>query len=251
MRVIAKLDVKPPFVVKPVHFEGLRKIGEPVELARKYYEQGADEIFYIDIVASLYQREMLLDDIRKAAQDMFVPFAVGGGVRSLDDMSRLFHCGADKIVINTHALQYDPSIIDNAARVFGAQSVVVSVEAKRWVGWWECYSDCGRERSGKNVLDWVAEAQNRGAGELLIQSVDHDGRQNGFDIDLIREVKETVSIPVVATSGAGSINHIIELAREAKPDAIALASVLHYGYLDVGAIKQKLREHGVGVSNGN
>lgn len=240
MRVIAKLDVKPPYVVKPVHFEGLRKMGKPDMLARKYYEQGADEIFYIDIVASLYQREILFEDIQKTSQEIFVPFAVGGGVRTVEDMSRLFHCGADKVVINTHALQNEPELIGYAARIFGAQSVVVNVEAKRWDGWWECYSDCGRERSGKDVIGWVREAEDRGAGELLIQSVDHDGQQNGFDVDLIQQIKSTVSVPVVAASGAGSIEHVVGLAREARPDGIALASLLHYDKCDIAKVKARL-----------
>ncbi len=240
MRIIAKLDVKPPNVVKPVHFEGLRKMGTPADLARKYYQQGADEIFYIDIVASLYQREILYEGIQATANGIFVPFAVGGGVRSVEDMSRLFHCGADKVVINTHALQQQPELIDQAARIFGSQSVVVSVEAKRWDGWWECYSDCGRERSGKAVLDWVREVEQRGAGELLVQSVDHDGRQDGFDIELIGQVKDAVSVPVVAASGAGDIEHIVKLASEARPDAIALASLLHYDRCDVSEIKARL-----------
>lgn len=240
MRIIAKLDVKPPFVVKPVHFEGLRKIGEPPELAEKYYAQGADEVFYMDIVASLYQREILYDQVRAAAEGIFVPFAVGGGVRSIEDMSRLFHCGADKVVINTHALQRDPGLIDQAARVFGDQSVVVSVEAKRRNGWWECYSDCGRERSGKDALDWVREVEERGAGEILLQSVDCDGRQSGFDIELISKVKARVSVPVVAASGAGSVEHVLAVATQAKPDAIALASVLHYDKCNVAAVKERL-----------
>lgn len=240
MRVIAKLDVKPPYVVKPVHFEGLRKMGLPTDLAKKYYDQGADEIFYIDIVASLYRRDILFDTIRDSAQQMFVPFAVGGGVRSVEDMSRLFHCGADKVVINTYALQQDPGLIDRAAHMFGSQSVVVNVEAKRWDGWWECYSDCGRGRSGKDVLAWVKEANDRGAGELLIQSVDQDGRQRGFDVELIRRVKDVVTIPVVAASGAGTTDHIVELVRAAKPDAVALASLLHYDHCDIAAVKAAL-----------
>jgi cyclase len=245
VRVIAKLDVKPPNVVKPVHFEGLRKIGTPVDLASKYFAQGADEIFYIDIVASLYQREILFDYIRETAQCLFVPFAVGGGVRTLEDMTRLFHNGADKIVINTHVLQVEPELIEKAAHLFGSQSVVVNVEAKRWEGWWECYSDCGRERSGKSVLDWVKEAENRGSGEILLQSVDCDGRQSGFDLELIKQVKESVSIPVVAASGAGTLDDIVAVAREAKPDAVALASILHYNKLKVEDVKQRLRSEGL------
>jgi cyclase len=240
MRVIAKLDVKPPYVVKPVHFEGLRKMGSPDVLARKYYDQGADEIFYIDIVASLYQRKILFEEIQKASRDIFIPFAVGGGVRNIEDMSNLFHCGADKVVINTHVLQIDPDLIDRAARIFGSQSVVINVEAKRWGDWWECYSDCGRERSGKDVLEWVREVEDRGAGELLVQSVDKDGRQIGFDIDLIKQIKDTVTVPVVAASGAGNIEHVIELVRDARPDGIALASMLHYSTSDIANIKTRL-----------
>lgn len=242
MRVIAKLDVKPPYVVKPVHFEGLRKIGAPDELAKKYYEQGADEIFYIDIVSSLYQRKPLFDEIKKTAKDIFVPFAVGGGIKTIDEMTNMFHLGADKIVINTHALQYEPEIINKAAHLFGSQSVVVNIESKKWDSWWECYSDCGRERSGKNVLDWVREVEDRGAGEIVLQSVDHDGRKNGFDIDLIKSVKNKVSIPVVACSGAGNIEQIVDMAKEAKPDAVAVASILHYGVSTISEIKESLKD---------
>lgn len=240
MRIIVKLDVKLPNVVKPVHFEGLRKVGAPSGLALKYYEQGADEIFYIDIVSSLYRREILFEPIKETAKNLFVPFAVGGGVKTLEDMSKLFHCGADKIVINTHVLQDEPELIDKAARLFGSQSIVVNVEAKSWEDNWECYSDCGRERSGKDTLSWVKEVESRGAGELLVQSVDRDGRQSGFDIDLIRKVKESVNIPVVAASGAGNVDDIIRMEREAKPDAVALASVLHYNKYDIKTIKAKL-----------
>jgi len=242
MRVIAKLDVKPPYVVKPVHFEGLRKIGRPDDLAKKYYSLGADEIFYLDIVASLYQRGVLFDDIEMASRGIFVPFAVGGGVRTIEDMSRLFHVGADKVVINTYALQSDPSIIDKAARLFGSQSIVVSVEAKRRQGYWECYSDGGREPSGRNVLEWVREVQQRGAGELLIQSVDCDGRRGGFDIDLIGEVKQLSQVPLVVASGAGSIDHVLEMARIIRPDAVALASLLHYNLADAATIKSLLEQ---------
>lgn len=187
-RIIAKLDVKPQHVVKPVHFEGLRKIGAPNELAKKYYQQGADELFYIDIVASLYQREILLDQVEQACSDIFVPFAVGGGVKTIQDFSNLFHYGADKVVINTSAVQANPDIIDEAANTFGSQAVVVNIEAKQWNGWYECYTDCGRIQSGKNVMEWVKEVESRGAGEILLQSVDKDGRQRGFDIELAGQV---------------------------------------------------------------
>lgn len=239
-RIIAKLDVKPPFVVKPVHFEGLHKIAKPGELARKYYDQGADEVMYIDIVASLYQRNILFDDIKTTAEQLFVPFGVGGGVKSIDDFSRLFHSGADKVLINTYALTQDPSIIDRAAKIFGNQAVVVNIEAKRWDTWWECYSDCGRIQSGKSVSAWAKEAQERGAGEILLQSVDHDGRQHGFDIALAKQIVASLDIPVVVASGAGNLDHIAKLIQEAKPSGVAISSLLHYGKTTIQEIKNHL-----------
>ena len=143
-RIIAKLDAKPPYIVKPVHFEGLRQIGLPFELAKKYYKQGADEVFYIDIVASLYQRDILFNEIEKTANELFIPFGVGGGVRTIEDFSKLFDNGADKVVINTYAVQEDPEIINKAAQIFGNQSVVVNIEAKKWDTHYECFTDCGR-----------------------------------------------------------------------------------------------------------
>lgn len=238
MRVIANLNVKPPYVVKPVHFEGLRKIGDPVALVSEYYDQGADEIFFIDIVASLYQRNIQFDLIERAAEKALVPFAVGGGIRSLEDMAKLFHIGADKIVLNTYALQVNPSIIDEAAKIFGSQSIVINVEAKQKGTMWECYSDCGREKSNKEVISWIKECENRGAGEILLQSVDKDGRQRGFDVPLIKKAIESVSIPVVVASGAGNLSHIEELKQVGPIDAIAISSALHYGHMDIQDIKQ-------------
>lgn len=245
MRVIAKLDVKPPFVVKPIHFEGLRKIGDPAQLARRYYEQGADEILYIDIVASLYQRNVLFDQVEAVSSQLFVPFAVGGGVRCIDDMVRLFHGGADKIAINTHVLQHNPELLDEAARTFGCQAVVVAIEAKRHSHGWECYSDCGRERSGKEVIAWVQEAERRGAGEVLVQSVDCDGRRQGFDVALLQAVKRGVGIPVIAASGAGSIADVVTMAAQVRPDAVAVASLLHYGLASIAELKAALVEAGL------
>jgi cyclase len=248
MRIIAKLDVKPPYVVKPVHFEGLRKVGTPQELAKKYYEQGADELFYIDIVASLYRRNILFKEIEQTANQLYIPFAVGGGVKSIEDFSKLFHIGADKVVINTYAVQKDPDIINKAAKIFGNQAVVVNIEAKKWGNWWECYTDCGRIQSGKDVLEWVREVEDRGAGEILLQSVDHDGRQRGFDIELSKKVVESVDIPVVVTSGAGTMKDILNLALEANPSGIAIASLLHYNKSTISDIKEYLKENGIKVS---
>ena len=240
VRIIAKLDVKPPYVVKPIHFEGLRKIGDPSDLAMKYYKQGADELFYIDIVSSLFQRQILFNEIEQVANKLFIPFAVGGGVRSIDDFSKMFHVGADKVVINTHAVQKDPSIIDQAAKIFGSQAVVVNIEAKRWQQNWECYTDCGRIQSGKDVLEWAQEVEQRGVGEILLQSVDTDGRCRGFDLELASEVVSLVSIPVVVSSGAGSLEDIKILVESSKPSGVAIASLLHYDKTTIKDIKNNL-----------
>lgn len=248
MRIIAKLDVKPPFIVKPVHFEGLRKIGRPAEIAENYYLGGVDEIMYIDIVASLYQREILFPYIEETARHVFVPMGVGGGVRTLEDFSQLFRLGADKVLVNTHALQENPEIINQASRIFGAQSVVINIEAKRKGSGWECFTDCGRVKSGRSVLDWVQEVQERGAGEILIQSVDTDGRQRGFDVDLVKSVVELSTVPVVAASGAGRKEDVLEVAVEAMPSGVAVSSLLHYATCTTHELKAYLRENGVGVS---
>lgn len=253
MRIIAKLDVKPPNVVKPVHFEGLRKIASPVTLAEKYYQQGADEIAYVDIVASLYRRDILLEPIEQTANALFIPFAVGGGVTSIEDFSTLFHHGADKVIINTHAVQTTPDIIDQAAKIFGSQAVVVNIEAKQqnYVGnqtVWNCYTDCGRIPSKKYVSDWVEEIQNRGAGEILLQSVDCDGRQRGFDRALIEAVCANTNIPVIVGSGAGSVEDIVSIATDYSPSAIAVSSILHYGKTTILEIKQALAAAGVEVN---
>lgn len=247
-RIIAKLDVKPPYVVKPVHFEGLRKIGFPADLAKKYYEQGADEIMYIDIVASLYQREILFDEIEKTANELFIPFGVGGGVKTIEDFSKLFHSGADKVVINTYAVQENPEIINQAAQIFGNQAVVVNIEAKKWDTWYECYTDCGRIQSGKNVIEWAKEVETRGAGEIVLQCVDTDGRKRGFDIELAKMVVDSVNIPVVIASGAGRLEDIKELIEYAQPSGVAIASLLHYDKYTIHEIKEYLRSNAIGVS---
>ena len=242
VRVIAKLDVKPPYVVKPVHFEGLRRMGDPSEMAKKYYEQGADELFYIDIVSSLYRRDILEYEIEKVANNLLIPFAVGGGIKDISDCAKVLQKGADKVVINTFAVQEDPSIIDRLATLFGSQAVVVNVEAKRWDGSWQCYTDCGRIQSSKNVFDWVSEAEQRGAGEILLQSVDKDGRCKGFELELASKVVESLDIPVVVSSGAGSLEDIKLLVEECKPSGVAIASLLHYDRTTIEEIKKYLNK---------
>lgn len=247
-RIIVKLDVKPPYVVKPVHFEGLRKIGLPVDLAKKYYEQGADEVMYIDIVASLYQRGILFDEIERTANELFIPFGVGGGVKTIEDFSKLFHCGADKVAINTYAVQENPEIINEAAQIFGNQAVVVNIEAKKWDTHYECYTDCGRIQSNKNVIEWAKEVEIRGAGEIFLQCVDTDGRQRGFDIELAKKVVESVNIPVVVASGAGKLEDIKKLIQYAKPSGVAISSILHYDNYTIKEIKEYLKNNEIEVS---
>ena len=247
-RIIVKLDIKPPHVVKPLFFEGLKVVGEPAELAKNYYLQGADEVFYIDIISSLYQREIMYEHIQDTANELFVPFAVGGGVKNTNDFSKLLHLGADKVLINTHALQKDPEIINKAAEIFGKQAVVVNIEAKKIYNSYECYSDCGRIESGYDVFDWCKEVERRGAGEILLQSVDNDGSQKGFDIDLAKKIVSLVNIPVVIASGAGSLEDIKEVINKAEPSGVAISSILHYDKFTVSDIKNYLKKNNIAVS---
>lgn len=247
-RIIARLDVKPPMVVKPVHFEGLRKIGTPEDLAMKYYNQGADEILYIDIVASLYRRKPLLNHIKETSKNLFIPFAAGGGVTSIEDFSSFLHNGVDKVVINTYALQTDPQIIEKASKIFGSQAVVVQIDAKKWPGYYEPYSDCGRIRSNRDVFIWAEQVEDLGAGEILLSSVDQDGRRRGFDLDLVKEVVARVDIPVIAASGAGSLEDIKNVIEYAQPSAVAIGAVLHYNNLTVEGIKKYLTSHRIRVA---
>ena len=217
-------------------------------MKKKYYDQGADQVVYIDIVSSLYQRNIIFDEIEKTANELFIPFSVGGAVRSIDDFSKLFHIGADKVAINTYAVQENPDIIDNAAKIFGNQAVVVNIEAKKWGDYWECYTDCGRIQSGKNVLEWAKEVEDRGAGEILLQSVDSDGRNRGFDLELCKQVVDLVNIPVVVSSGAGSLEDIKKVIEYAKPSGVAIASLLHYDKNTIKDIKDYLKENNIEVS---
>lgn len=248
VRLITKLDVKPPYVVKPIHFEGLRKIGDTASIAEKYFKQGTNEIFYIDIVSSLYQREILYDEIKRTAQNIFVPFTVGGGVKNINDFSKLFHSGADKVCINTYAIQNNPNIINEAAKTFGSQAVVVNIEAKRIENNWLCYTDGGKIQTKKDVLSWVDEIQDRGAGEILLQSIDTDGTQEGYDLELAANVISKSYIPVVISSGAGNLEHIKTLIVQTNPSAIAVSSILHHENSTIPDIKKYLAQNGIEVS---
>ena len=240
-RIIAKLEIQSNHVVKPIYFEGLRRVGMPSEMAQKYFSDGADELIYIDIVASLYQRGIDYEQIKRASDNIYIPLTVGGGIRTVDDCHRLFDSGADKVCINTHALQSDSTLIDNAAQIFGSQAVVVNIEAKSKADTWRCYSDNGRIPSSKDVVDWVDEVEGRGAGEIILQSIDRDGSRKGFDFNLISKVIERSHIPVIIGSGAGNISHIIDVVKEFNPHGIALSSVLHYNKLKIPSIIESIR----------
>lgn len=241
IRIIPRLDVKGPNVVKGIHLEGLRVVGKPAELAKKYYDQGADEILYIDIVASLYERNNLSDVVKEAiSRGVFVPMTVGGGVRSLEDIQKLLNAGADKVAINTAATR-NPNLITEAAKRFGSQCVVGSIEAKRCgPNKWEAYIDNGRERTGLDTVEWAKKLVSLGAGELLITSVDQEGTEKGYDLELIKQISAAVSVPIIAGGGAASPQDIAKCIKETNCDAISMASILHYNKNTIQDIKEEL-----------
>lgn len=237
LRIIPRLDIKGPNLIKGVQLEGLRVIGDPQDHAVRYYEDGADELIFMDIVASLYGRNSLNDIIRRAAKDVFIPITVGGGIRSVDNAKDILRAGADKVAINTAAVA-NPDLIREVSRRFGSQAMVLSVEAKQ-VGphRWEVYTDNGRERTGLDVLEWVVRGVELGAGELLVTSVDREGTRQGFDLALIRAISDAVPVPVIASGGMGTLAHFADAALEGAADGIAMADVLHYKRLSLTQIR--------------
>lgn len=246
IRLIARLDIKGPNLIKGVHLEGLRVIGDPQEYAYRYYAEGADELIYMDAVASLYGRNHLAQIIQEATKNIFVPLTVGGGIRCVEDASSVLRVGADKVAINTAAVE-NPGLISQVAKTFGSQCVVLSVEAKQ-VGnqKWEVLTESGRERSGLDVVEWVKEVADRGAGEILLTSVDREGTRRGFDIDLLSAVSRSVSIPVIASGGMGRPEDIIDAVKVGNADAVAMADILHYQRAVVGDIRNTC--HAVGIN---
>ncbi|WP_417319160.1 imidazole glycerol phosphate synthase subunit HisF [Emcibacter sp.] len=246
MRVIARLDIKNEFVIKGIHLEGLRKVGDPIQLALKYYEQGIDEIVFMDAVASLYDRNNLFHVIEEACKQVFVPITIGGGIRSLDDIEKSLHAGADKVAINTAAV-HNPELIGEAALKYGSQCVVASIEAKKSPTGWEAYIDNGREKTGIDVVQWVRRLEDLGAGEILLTSVDMEGTKKGFDVDLVEAVCDTTSVPVIVSGGLGQTKHITNMTERVMPSAISCAGVLHYDLLTVNEIKTYMNEHSLDV----
>ncbi|NQV76095.1 MAG: imidazole glycerol phosphate synthase subunit HisF [Bacteroidetes bacterium] len=244
IRIIPRLDIKGPNLVKGIHLEGLRVLGKPERYAKYYYENGADELFFQDTVASLYERNSLHDIISKTAKEIFIPLTVGGGIRSIDNIKSVLRAGADKVSINTAAIRR-PEFIREAALSFGSSTIVVTIEAiKESAGNFFVYTDSGREHTGIEVLDWAKQVEELGAGELIITSVDKEGTGEGFDIDLINKISRAVSIPVIAHGGLGKPSDAVKVVKEGDVDAISMASVLHYDYITKQRHNDEFEEEG-------
>ncbi len=245
VRIIPRLDIKGPNVVKGIQLEGLRVIGSPAVLAKRYYEQGADEILYIDTVASLYERNNLTEIVENMASNgIYIPVTVGGGIRSVEDVRTLLRAGADKVAINTAATR-NPELITKAAEIFGSQCIVGSIEAKFNEGKWECYVDNGRERTGLDALEWAKKLAGFGAGELLVTSVDREGTMSGYDHELLGRIASSVSVPVLACGGARDGADVADCLRKTGCDGACFASILHYNRATIGGVKEELARAGI------
>jgi cyclase len=240
-RLIPRLDVKGKNLIKGIHMEGLRVIGDPQAFAQKYYEDGADELLYVDVVASLYGRNSLHDIVSRTAKDVFVPLTVTGGLRSVDDVRDMLRAGADKVGINTAAIKR-PELIREVAQQFGSQCMVLSIEAKATIaGKWEAYTDNGREPTGFDVVEWAQRGVELGAGEILLTSVDREGTRNGFDTDLVAALSSVVPVPVIASGGMGEPSDIGKAVHNGRADAVAMADILHYARASLADIREAAR----------
>ncbi len=247
-RVIPALDVKDGRVVKGVNFVELRDAGDPVELAARYDAEGADEIVFLDITASSEGRDTIIDVVARTADQVFIPLTVGGGVRSVSDMRRLLEVGADKVFVNTAALR-EPELISRGADVFGRQCIVVAVDARRRTDGdgWEVYTHGGRMTTGRDAIEWAAEAERLGAGEILLTSMDRDGTGEGYDLDLLEAVGSSTNIPVIASGGAGTLDHLVEGLEPGRADAVLAASIFHFGTFTIGEAKRYMAGAGLPV----
>jgi len=245
VRVIARLDIKNEYVVKGIQLEGLRKIGNPNEMAKRYYEGGIDEIILMDVVASYYDRNSMKQILTQACKDVFVPIAVGGGVRSIEGVQEILDCGADKVAINTQAVK-TPELIRQASAIFGSQCIIASIDAKKMgENNWVVYTDNGREQTNMCAIEWAKTVEGLGAGEILLTSIDSDGTKKGFDCKLVEQIVQAVNIPVIASGGAGTLEHIASVLQIQELDAISLGSALHYGAMDIATIKQHIQRCGM------
>ena len=245
-RIIACLDVRNGQVVKGVNFEGLRKAGDPAELARRYNREGIDELVILDITATIEERRALADTIRAVARELFIPLAVGGGIRTDADAAAAVEAGADKVSLNTAALS-QPSLIATLAERYGSQAVIVAIDAKRDGDRFAVFARSGQASTGRDAVEWAREAESRGAGEILLTSIDRDGTKIGFDCDMTSAVSRAVSIPVIASGGAGTLDHFVEVFTDGRADAALAASMFHYAETSVRELKQHLRQQGIPV----
>ncbi len=242
-RIIAKIDIKSGYVIKGIEFEGVRKVGEPIETAYQYYLNNIDEIIYLDCVASLYNRNHLVDLLPNVSKKVFIPLSVGGGIRDLNDAKKLFDNGADKIIINTAAIK-KPKIIKAISNLYGRQAVVLQLDCKKNKDGWEVYTDYGRERSGIDALEWAKKATEYGAGEILATVIDNDGKGLGLDIEFFQKLEKIVNVPIIASGGVGSYKDVDELFKKTKIDSVAISSIFHYKKTNPSRLKKNLQKKG-------
>lgn len=246
-RIIPCLDVRDGKVVKGINFVGIKEVGDPVELAKKYNDQRADELVFLDITATYEGRKTMVDVVRRVAQQVFIPLTVGGGISSIEQIRDLLHSGADKISLNSAALDH-PELIEQAAKVYGAQCVVLAIDAKKMLdGSWHCFKAGGRVDTGIDAVEWAKKATALGAGEILLTSMDADGTKRGFDLELCRAIKQAVNVPVIASGGCGQVEHFAQVFEEDVADAALAASLFHYNELSVRDVKEHLKQRGVEV----
>ncbi len=245
-RIIPCLDIKEGRTVKGVNFTGLRDAGDPVELARRYSEEGADELVFLDITATQEKRKTLVDLVSRIAREIDIPFTVGGGIGSVDEIAEILKAGADKVSLNSSIVR-NPDLIAEAAGRFGSQAVVAAVDVKREGESWNVFVKGGTENTGLDALEWIEEVAGRGAGEILLTSMDRDGTKEGFDLELLRRVNRRVSVPVIASGGAGTIGHCVEAITEGGADAVLAASIFHFGEISIPKLKQEMARAGIPV----
>lgn len=245
-RIIPCLDIKNGRTVKGINFEGLRDAGDPIELAQRYSEEGADELVFLDITATLEKRKTLVELVTRIAEHINIPFTVGGGIKTVDEIEELLKAGADKVSLNSSIVK-NPDLVNEGSEAFGAQAIVAAVDAKRNGDSWNVYIKGGTEDTGMDAIEWMKEVEERGAGEILLTSMDRDGTKAGFDLELLTLVNNTVRIPVIASGGAGTIQHCIDAVKIANADAVLAASIFHFKEIEISDLKAKMRENQISV----
>ena len=245
-RIIPCLDVMKGQVIKGTSFVNLKYAGDPVKLAKQYYDDGADELIFLDITASYEKRKTMIDLVEKVAKQIFIPFTVGGGISTIEDIRNLLNAGADKVSINTAAIK-NPSLIKEAAEKFGSQCIVVAIDAKKVDNKWKVFVKGGRQETGLDAIEWAKKAESLGSGEILLTSMDQDGTKEGYDLELTRKISESVNIPVIASGGAGSLGSIAKVLKQGKADAALAASIFHYKKYSIKQVKEYLIKNGIEV----